>query len=136
MIRASSTATPSATCFSIRVINSLETSFNSLSDRRLKKKKGENIKDVVVLFDYFYYLSTTTMPSLLKVSRRSLVRKEPILVKKKNYSQLIFSTTLGSLTYDCAARDCRPRWPQRWFQQRYLLPEVRPGPLPQLLQVV
>ena len=76
------------------------------------------------------------MPSLLKVSRWSLVRKEPILEKKKNYSQLTSYTTLGSLTYDCAVRGCRPRWPLRWFQQRYLLQEVRPGPLPQLLQVV
>ena len=33
-------------------------------------------------------------------------------------------------------RGCRPRWPLRWFQQRYLLQEARLDPLPQLLPVV
>ena len=51
-----------------------------------KEENWENIKDVVVLFDYFYYLSTTTMPSLLKVSRWSLVRKEPILEQKTTHN--------------------------------------------------
>ena len=43
----------------------------------------DRVSNIVVLTNYFYYLSTTTMPSLLKVSRWSLVRKEPILESKK-----------------------------------------------------